>query len=118
MSKTCHQVTTQKNPIGSRSDFTTSTRRHQFCAAKGRGPLPPENEEPVRVTVSICLMEMGCFVITSVTRDALFNRKAALWHRPDFCVVPKNMNIKIKKNDYANHKTLGGKASGRPRDGS
>lgn len=108
------------------------TRRNVFCAAKGRGPLPPDNQDPVRGAGSVRLMER--WGIVSIMRDDLSGRGAALLSRPDLhCAernfhirnrvaslkhAAKNMNNKIKKNDYANHKTLGGEASGRPRDSS
>lgn len=172
MSKTCHQVTTQKKPDWLKIRFHNNetfgptavilerllhtirsgsncpkkaecgsrytamilsnicTRRDAFCAAKGRGPLPPDNQDPARVAGSIRLMERWFVVVTSVTCDDLSDREAALWNRPDSCCAMqsnwivslkhtgKNTNNKIKKNDYANHKTLGGKAARRPCDSS
>ncbi len=56
------------------------TRSCSFCAVKTGRPNEYDEDEPRRVAEAIRLMEVKHAVITSVNRDELKDRGAAIWH--------------------------------------
>ncbi|MDX1477405.1 MAG: lipoyl synthase [Saprospiraceae bacterium] len=56
------------------------TRSCSFCAVKTGRPPEYDEDEPRRVAEAIRLMEVKHAVITSVNRDELKDRGAAIWH--------------------------------------
>jgi lipoic acid synthetase len=57
----------------------TCTRRCAFCGVANGVPLPPEEGEPERVAQAIARLGLKYAVITSVTRDDLPDRGAAVF---------------------------------------
>ncbi len=55
------------------------TRACKFCATKTGRPLPPEKDEPQRLSESIKAMKLKHCVITSVDRDDLPDGGASVW---------------------------------------
>lgn len=55
------------------------TRSCRFCATKTGKPLPPDANEPARVSNSVSLMNLKHCVLTSVDRDDLPDYGAAHW---------------------------------------
>ncbi len=55
------------------------TRNCKFCNVTTGKPLPPDNEEPVKIANSIKLMQLKHCVITSVDRDDLEDFGASHW---------------------------------------
>ncbi len=55
------------------------TRACRFCATKTGRPLPPDQDEPVRLAEAIRLMGLKHCVITSVDRDDLPDGGARFW---------------------------------------
>ena len=55
------------------------TRACKFCATKTGRPLPPDPEEPLRLSQSIKTMDLRHCVITSVDRDDLADGGASFW---------------------------------------
>ena len=55
------------------------TRSCKFCATKTGKPLPPDWQEPERLSETIRLMKLNHCVITSVDRDDLEDGGAAIW---------------------------------------
>jgi lipoic acid synthetase len=55
------------------------TRACKFCATKTGRPLPPDPEEPVRLSETIRVMKLKHCVITSVDRDDLPDEGASFW---------------------------------------
>ncbi len=58
----------------------TCTRSCSFCAVKTGRPNEYDEDEPRRVAEAIELMKVKHAVITSVNRDELKDRGAAIWH--------------------------------------
>jgi lipoic acid synthetase len=58
----------------------TCTRSCSFCAVKTGRPTEYDTDEPRRVAEAIYLMKVKHAVITSVNRDELKDRGAAIWH--------------------------------------
>lgn len=58
----------------------TCTRSCSFCAVKTGRPTEYDVDEPRRVAEAIFLMKVKHAVITSVNRDELKDRGAAIWH--------------------------------------
>ena len=58
----------------------TCTRSCSFCAVKTGRPNEYDEDEPARVAEAIKLMKVKHAVITSVNRDELKDRGAAIWH--------------------------------------
>ncbi len=58
----------------------TCTRSCSFCAVKTGRPNEYDEDEPQRVAEAIRLMKVKHAVITSVNRDELKDRGAAIWH--------------------------------------
>ncbi len=58
----------------------TCTRSCSFCAVKTGRPNEYDEDEPYRVAEAIKLMGVKHAVITSVNRDELKDRGAAIWH--------------------------------------
>jgi lipoic acid synthetase len=58
----------------------TCTRSCSFCAVKTGRPNEYDEDEPQRVAEAIKLMQVKHAVITSVNRDELKDRGAAIWH--------------------------------------
>jgi len=58
----------------------TCTRSCSFCAVKTGRPNEYDEDEPRRVGEAIELMKVKHAVITSVNRDELKDRGAAIWH--------------------------------------
>lgn len=58
----------------------TCTRSCSFCAVKTGRPTEYDEDEPRRVAEAIFLMKVKHAVITSVNRDELKDRGAAIWH--------------------------------------
>ena len=58
----------------------TCTRSCSFCAVKTGRPNEYDEDEPRRVAEAIELMQVKHAVITSVNRDELKDRGAAIWH--------------------------------------
>jgi lipoyl synthase len=56
------------------------TRSCSFCAVKTGRPNEYDTDEPQRVAEAIKLMQVKHAVITSVNRDELKDRGAAIWH--------------------------------------
>jgi len=56
------------------------TRGCSFCAVKTGRPTEYDTEEPLRVAEAIRLMGVKHAVITSVNRDELQDKGAAIWH--------------------------------------
>ncbi len=59
----------------------TCTRSCSFCAVKTGRPNEYDEDEPRRVAEAIHLMQCKHAVITSVNRDELKDRGAAIWHQ-------------------------------------
>ena len=59
----------------------TCTRSCSFCAVKTGRPNEYDEDEPHRVAEAIRLMKVKHAVITSVNRDELKDRGAAIWHQ-------------------------------------
>jgi lipoyl synthase len=57
------------------------TRRCKFCAVKSGKPLPPDENEPVKLARTVKIMGVKHCVITSVDRDDLDDQGAAIWAR-------------------------------------
>ena len=57
------------------------TRSCSFCAVKTGRPTEYDEEEPLRVAQAVFLMKVKHAVITSVNRDELKDRGAAIWHQ-------------------------------------
>lgn len=57
------------------------TRSCRFCAVKTGRPLPPDEEEPMRVADAVKEMNLRHAVITSVDRDDLPDGGASFWAR-------------------------------------
>lgn len=57
------------------------TRSCRFCAVKTGRPLPPDEEEPMRVAHAVKEMNLRHAVITSVDRDDLPDGGASFWAR-------------------------------------
>lgn len=57
------------------------TRSCTFCAVKTGRPTEYDEDEPRRVAEAIYLMKVKHAVITSVNRDELKDRGAAIWHQ-------------------------------------
>lgn len=55
------------------------TRSCKFCSVKTGKPLPPDEDEPMRVAESIRHMQLKHCVITSVDRDDLPDKGASHW---------------------------------------
>lgn len=55
------------------------TRNCKFCGVKTGKPFPPDPEEPMRIAVSVRVMQLKHAVITSVDRDDLPDLGAAFW---------------------------------------
>lgn len=55
------------------------TRACKFCATKTGKPLPPDEDEPMRLAESIKKMQLRHCVITSVDRDDLKDGGASFW---------------------------------------
>ncbi len=55
------------------------TRACKFCATKTGRPLPPDQEEPERLALSVRKMKLSHCVITSVDRDDLPDGGASAW---------------------------------------
>jgi len=57
------------------------TRSCSFCAVKTGRPTEYDEDEPLRVAQAVFLMKVKHAVITSVNRDELKDRGAAIWHQ-------------------------------------
>lgn len=57
------------------------TRSCSFCAVATGRPVEYDEDEPLRVAQAILAMKVKHAVITSVNRDELADRGAAIWHR-------------------------------------
>jgi lipoic acid synthetase len=55
------------------------TRACKFCSTKTGKPLPPDNDEPFRLSQSVKTLNLKHCVITSVDRDDLPDGGASLW---------------------------------------
>ena len=55
------------------------TRACKFCNTRTGKPLPPDQDEPVRLAESIRTLKLKHCVITSVDRDDLSDGGASFW---------------------------------------
>jgi lipoic acid synthetase len=72
------------------------TRACKFCATKTGRPLPPDNDEPLRLAESIKSMGLKHCVITSVDRDDLPDGGASFWAETIRMVREINSGITIE----------------------
>jgi lipoic acid synthetase len=72
------------------------TRSCKFCGVKTGKPLPPDENEPVKVAESVRLMELKHCVITSVDRDDLDDQGAGIWVRTIMEIKKVNPETKIE----------------------
>lgn len=57
------------------------TRKCKFCAVPNGRPLPPDEDEPLKLAETIRIMGVKHAVITSVDRDDLDDQGAGIWAR-------------------------------------
>ncbi len=74
----------------------TCTRSCSFCAVKTGRPNEYDEDEPRRVGEAIELMQVKHAVITSVNRDELKDRGAAIWHATVRDVKQRSPNTTIE----------------------
>ncbi|MCX7954398.1 MAG: lipoyl synthase [Bacteroidales bacterium] len=72
------------------------TRFCKFCSVKHGKAQPPDNEEPKRIAISVKLLNIKYVVITSVSRDDLFDHGANHWKNTIHEVKKINPNVKIE----------------------
>jgi lipoyl synthase len=72
------------------------TRACKFCGTKTGKPLPPDDDEPMRLSVSVKKMKLKHCVITSVDRDDLPDNGATAWAKTIACVKKVNPSITIE----------------------
>lgn len=72
------------------------TRACKFCATETGRPLPPDTDEPVRLAETIKAMGLKHCVITSVDRDDLPDRGAAIWALTIRKIKDINLNTTIE----------------------
>lgn len=72
------------------------TRACRFCATKTGRPLPPDNDEPLKLAESIALMKLKHCVITSVDRDDLPDKGAEHWAKTVRAVRERNPEVIIE----------------------
>jgi len=72
------------------------TRACRFCATKTGRPLPPDNDEPLKLAESIALMKLKHCVITSVDRDDLPDKGAEHWAKTVRAIRERNPEVIIE----------------------
>jgi lipoyl synthase len=72
------------------------TRACKFCATKTGKPIPPDYDEPLRLSESIKSMKLKHCVITSVDRDDLPDGGASFWAETIKCVKEFNPEITME----------------------
>ncbi len=72
------------------------TRNCRFCGVKSGKPLPPDENEPVRLAESISLLGLKHCVITSVDRDDLVDQGAGIWARTIAEIKRVNPEIRLE----------------------
>lgn len=72
------------------------TRNCKFCGVTTGKPLPPDQEEPVRIAESVRIMQLRHVVITSVDRDDLPDLGAGIWAKTIRMVKEINPETKIE----------------------
>jgi len=72
------------------------TRACKFCATKTGKPIPPDYNEPLRLSESIKSMKLKHCVITSVDRDDLPDGGASFWAETIKCVKEMNPEITME----------------------
>lgn len=72
------------------------TRSCKFCSVATGKPLPPDDDEPIRVAESIKKMKLRHCVVTSVDRDDLPDGGAEHWNRTINAIKQLNPSITIE----------------------
>lgn len=72
------------------------TRSCRFCNVETGRPLPPDDEEPLKLARAIQLLKLKHAVITSVDRDDLPDRGASHWAKSIMKVKELNTNTTIE----------------------
>jgi lipoic acid synthetase len=75
---------------------TLCTRNCRFCAVRHGQPLPPDPDEPEKVSRAVKLMGLKYAVLTSVTRDDLPDGGARQWARTIQAIRNQNPDCKIE----------------------
>jgi len=72
------------------------TRNCRFCAVRHGQPLPPDPDEPEKVSRAVKLMGLKYAVITSVTRDDLPDGGARHWAKTIQAIRDQNPDCKVE----------------------
>jgi lipoic acid synthetase len=75
---------------------TLCTRNCRFCAVRHGQPLPPDPDEPEKVSRAVKLMGLKYAVLTSVTRDDLLDGGARQWARTIQAIRNQNPDCKVE----------------------
>jgi len=75
---------------------TLCTRNCRFCAVRHGQPLPPDPDEPEKVSRAVKLMGLKYAVLTSVTRDDLPDGGARQWARTIQAIRNQNPDCKVE----------------------
>jgi len=72
------------------------TRACKFCATATGRPLPPDMEEPKRISEAVRILRLRHCVITSVDRDDLPDRGSGFWAETIRCLKVNNPGTTIE----------------------